>query len=278
MAVWSRDAIATMAAIHERWAPASPEIENGFAEHVPMGAEALLSLGADPAAVRTWVSRHTPMPLDPASPIAASREVILGELAAESWREVVARRVPQLVPSLGAHLFHGLIRTGHAVRALGRSDEEPGRQELATALAAWQVWAAGEPRRAVSPDEPAARAPLDAVAHAARRGAAHYLDKPSILTLHEVTGPMAYLLIAPYLGEAEHRAAVDAFALSHRRAPNVADVAPDAPVVRAALDIEAVAQLTGRWDAHPAKLAEASVRAAAITRDPIFAEVLSHLE
>lgn len=208
-------ALDVMHAVHERFSPADPQLPNGFAEHAPMGADALLALGVAPSAVATWAGRHEPTALAPDSPVAVGRDRLAAVLASTPWADVVAAEVPALVPHVGAHLFHGLIRTAHAVRALTRHDDDAGRRELATGLAAWRVWAGtGADDRAT----PAAvDDPLAAVLDAARRGAHAHLAGPSIVTIHAVTAPMAYLLLAPLLDDDAHQRAVAAFARTHAR-------------------------------------------------------------
>jgi len=50
---------------------------------------------------------------------------------------VVATWVPRLMPALRTALFHGAIRTAHAVRAIDTTDTPPRRGELARALGYW---------------------------------------------------------------------------------------------------------------------------------------------
>lgn len=67
----------------ERFARANPELTNGFAEHAPMGAEALLTLGVTPSAVVAWAAQHQPTTLPASSPLAILRDDIERELADE---------------------------------------------------------------------------------------------------------------------------------------------------------------------------------------------------
>ncbi|MEV5594961.1 hypothetical protein [Streptomyces sp. NPDC052496] len=137
-----------------------------LANHGPMGAEALAMLGHE-GEVAGWVERYrAAMPhheppaarfaLDPADE--GSWRPALGafdragdwerlfqrELADASWRDVLGRWWPRLLPGLFAGLTHGLIRTAHAVRALYGADGADGggateaqRTELARGLAYW---------------------------------------------------------------------------------------------------------------------------------------------
>ncbi|HET6186849.1 MAG TPA: hypothetical protein VFE59_07590 [Trebonia sp.] len=51
----------------------------------------------------------------------------------DGWPAVVQTWVPRLMPGLRTALFHGAIRTAHAVRAIDAADTEPRRGELARA-------------------------------------------------------------------------------------------------------------------------------------------------
>ena len=53
------------------------------------------------------------------------------------WRDTVATWAPRLMPSLETKLFHALIRTAHATRAVENADTSPRRHELALALGYW---------------------------------------------------------------------------------------------------------------------------------------------
>jgi hypothetical protein len=132
-----------------------------FANHGPMGAEALASLGFT-AEVPDWVRRyrrrmthHDPptsrWELDAADE--TSWRAALGQfdrvgdweqtfrrlLDERPWSEVVVEWWPRLLPGLFSRLTHGLIRTAHAVRALARAAEAnpPLLGELARGLAYW---------------------------------------------------------------------------------------------------------------------------------------------
>lgn len=262
--------------VQARFADANPELPNGFAEHGSMGAEAMLALGLAPDAVVAWAARHEPVALAADAPVAVLRRALEADLARQPWQEVVRRELADLAPFVGAHLFHGLIRTAHAVRGLRGSggegglagaaglDDETGLAELASGLAAWRTWSAaqgpsagGRPQRRTDP--------FETVIDAARRGAGACATAPSIVNLHAVTGPMAFLLLADLLDDRTIAAAAAAFEHTHAHHGEPGSSERSVPPPPAAL-----AALLERWDAHPAKLTEAAVRGFALTGDGTF--------
>lgn len=60
-----------------------------------------------------------------------------GELDAAPWRQVLTTWWPRLVPGIAAGATHGVIRTGHAVRALVEVETAPRVGELGQALGYW---------------------------------------------------------------------------------------------------------------------------------------------
>jgi Questin oxidase-like len=130
------------------------ELTNGNSNHAPMVAEALCSLGR-PDVVMPWVTRYRERMLPRGSAVdPVSREdwrSLLGcrdrftdwadffsrELAERAWREVLDRWVDRLAPGFSAAATHGVIRVGHAVRALAAAETPPRMRELADALASW---------------------------------------------------------------------------------------------------------------------------------------------
>jgi hypothetical protein len=139
---------------YQRLHGTGPEFVGWLSNHGPMAADALIRLGRG-ADVERWVEEYAER-LDSAPearwPIreAEWREplgdpVRLGDWCAlftelvhrEPWTDVLARWWPRLLPGAVAAATHGLIRTGHAVRAL-RERETPERlDELAAALGYW---------------------------------------------------------------------------------------------------------------------------------------------
>ena len=256
-----------MTIIHGRFANAEAELANGFAEHTTMGAEAMLTLGLDPAAVLAWADRHDPVPVTDGSPLDVARNAIARELADGDWASVLRRHVAPLAERLDAHLFHGLIRTAHATRALQHHDDPSARVELAAGLAAWTVWAGDE--REVT--RSTAADPLAEILEMARRGAGAFVATPSIFTLHAVTAPMAYLLVADHLDAHTHAVAAAVFVRTHRRHP-VPPVRADHAVEPTAVELT---KLTRQLDAHPAKLVEAALRGLALSGDAAFSDAVA---
>ncbi len=131
-----------------------PDLRNGMASHAPMVAEALCALGR-PDAVMPWLERHraefTSRPahrerIEPAHWRAALAKedrfsdwsaFFADELANAPAREVLDTWVARLAPGLCANATHGVIRVGHAARALGAAENPLRRRELADALASW---------------------------------------------------------------------------------------------------------------------------------------------
>jgi Questin oxidase-like len=127
----------------------------GLANHGPMAAEALAHLGRHDV-IGDWVASYAKR-LDAAPPPArhplseAEWQHALGqgarypewlslferEVADRPVRAVVGEWAPRLLPGTIGAATHGLIRTGHAVRAFGANDTPPRRLEVAHALAFW---------------------------------------------------------------------------------------------------------------------------------------------
>jgi len=134
--------------------PYGIELRNGNSNHAPMVAEALCALGR-PDAVMPWIARYRERMLP--RPAAAARidsgdwRAALGErtrfsdwgtffgeeLREAPWRQVLDRWVERLARGFCAAATHGVIRVGHATRALADSETSPRLQELADALASW---------------------------------------------------------------------------------------------------------------------------------------------
>ncbi len=129
-------------------------LANGNFNHAPMVAEALCALGR-PAAVMPWIERYRPRLLrretagEPIRPelwrealgrdgsFAAWSGFFAEELQAAAWPQVLDRWAARLAPGASAAATHGVIRVGHAVRALDRGETPARRRELGVALASW---------------------------------------------------------------------------------------------------------------------------------------------
>ena len=138
----------------ERLARTGPEYAGGLANHAPMAAEALVTLGRADAVAR-WLDGYAhrlqpppsatePIPRNAWQPALGRRERVADwavlfrrELAEAPWREVLRAWVPRLAPGFVAVATHGAIRTGHAARALGVRETPPRLRELAEGLAYW---------------------------------------------------------------------------------------------------------------------------------------------
>src|SRR5271169_1495532 len=70
----------------------------------------------------------------------------------DGWVGVVEKWALRLMPALRTVLFHGAIRTAHAVRAIDAVDTPPRRGELARALGYWAArYHAGQPASPLLP-------------------------------------------------------------------------------------------------------------------------------
>ena len=138
----------------ETLAPYGIELKNGNSNHAPMVAEALCALGR-PDAVMPWIARYRERMLP--RPVTGDRirtqdwHGALGErarfadwsaffaeeLRERPWREVLDHWMVRLAPGFCAAATHGVIRVGHAARALADSETPPRLTELADAFASW---------------------------------------------------------------------------------------------------------------------------------------------
>jgi hypothetical protein len=135
-------------------APYGIALDNGNFNHAPMVAEALCALGR-PEAVMPWIARYRPR--------MAPRPAAGARIRRDDWRQALGRRerfadwslffaeklqrmpwrkaldlwVGRLAPGFCAAATHGVIRLGHAARALAQGETRQRRRELADALASW---------------------------------------------------------------------------------------------------------------------------------------------
>jgi hypothetical protein len=135
-------------------AEAGPDLKNGLTNHAPMAVEALCALGRGDAAL-PWLEHYRegflPWPARCerieregwrgalGRPERASdwRAFLRDELEAAPWSEVLERWTTRLSPGICAAATHGVIRVGHAARALRQAETPARRRELADALASW---------------------------------------------------------------------------------------------------------------------------------------------
>jgi hypothetical protein len=139
----------------ETLAPYGIELKNGNSNHAPMVAEALCALGR-PDAVMPWITRYRERMLPrPSAGARIGREDWRGalgerarfadwsaffaeELRERPWREVLDHWMERLAPGFCAAATHGVIRVGHAARAMAERETSPRLRELADAPPAGQ--------------------------------------------------------------------------------------------------------------------------------------------
>jgi hypothetical protein len=267
----------------ERLAFAGFELPNGFVNHGPMACEALAALGFEEE-LDGWARRFARGTANAVGPVLSGGfewDDALGdyrrlpewighftvEIDENGWPQVVETWVPRLMPALSTALFHGAIRTGHAVRAVGAADTPARRQELARALAYWAA--------RFRPGQPAGHPPevedvKAALVGAAASGAAYYVAEPDIFHLHGVTGAMAVELLAPHITGDAAAAALAQVEAEHRALYSGARQAVD-PVPTGAPDRELAVAAEASLDPHQVKLVEACRRGQALSGDPVFA-------
>jgi hypothetical protein len=162
----------------EIMAPMGPDLKNGFSNHAPMAIEALCAMGRREA-VMPWFEhyRHSLAPRRPrvarltddnwrgalgdAARTEDWFEFFRNELEEHPWPQVLDDWSARLAPGLMAAATHGLIRTGHATRAIALGDTSARRRELADGLA---YWAADYMLLPASRRQPARAMPSQAIA------------------------------------------------------------------------------------------------------------------
>jgi hypothetical protein len=269
----------------DRMAATDFELSNGFVNHGPMACEALAALGCEEE-IDGWARWFASVVGDGPTPVAPSPFVefdwqgALGDYASlpewlgyfdaaiadAGWSSVVELWVPRLIPALSTALFHGAIRTAHAVRAIDRVDTVPRRSELARALGYWAArFRSGQPAPNAEPVDEIARSVSEAAADAAR----FYLASPNIFNLHGVTGAMALELLVDHIPAEAGVAALVQVRAEHaamftgREQVGVVDAGSQWD--------EALAHVVASSrDAHQVKLVEACRRGVASIGDPVF--------
>lgn len=266
-----------------------------FVDHSTMGPEALVAMGLG-GKVPAWVSHHDvrlyePTPTGIALPSqwreAVGRQECHGdwlryfdsELSTKPAVDVLAAWIERFSCDVGALLFHGLIRTAHAARALQHKESQARHAELARGLSLWAIGL-----RAGPPGKPTHQATDDdwasEIMHCARAGAATFIRKSTIPNLHLVTGPMAYLMVAHHLNSQTHSIAAAAFRQTHAKAIDTYESNKGAAlsVALPSLDQPDLEALAARTDAHPAKLTEAALRAYQATGDELFLKAAARVQ
>lgn len=165
---------------YEQLHDTGPEFQGWLANHGPMAADALLRLGhgedlhtwlnsyvrrLEPAPDPRWVitDEQWREPLGDASRLGDWCALLHEQVHAAPWEQVLARWWPRLLPGAIASATHGLIRTGHAVRALREQVTAPRLDELGQALAYWAARWQPLPRQQPSHGNLDAHQALDAV-------------------------------------------------------------------------------------------------------------------
>ncbi|GIJ76671.1 Protein of unknown function [Micromonospora phaseoli] len=139
---------------YQRVRLSGPERDGWLSNHAPMAVEALARHGHGEA-VHRWLDGYADRLEDRPrgiAPIAADEwrdplgdpvrtgdwlDYFDREVAGEPWRQVLARWWPRLLPGIAAGATHGVIRVGHAVRALLDQETAPRVTELGHGLAYW---------------------------------------------------------------------------------------------------------------------------------------------
>jgi hypothetical protein len=270
----------TLDEAYERLADRAFELPNGFVNHGPMVCEALATLGRGDL-LGGWVDRleravdRGPEPRFPSSNRVFSWSAALGDynrlpewighfevaIAEDGWSSVVGEWVPRLMPGLATRLFHGAIRTAHAVRAIDGCDTSARRSELARSLGYWA--ARLDPGRPVHPDHVGSEArwpgePTRDLVNAAAHGAGCFVVEPTIFNLHGVTGAMAVALLAEHLDERDARRALAQIQAEHEALYE--GIVPAAPRSADPEWEPLVSLAVASHDVHQVKLVEACRR------------------
>jgi hypothetical protein len=147
-------ATGTLDEAYERLHATGPEFGGYLSNHGPMAAEAMVRRG-HAGRVHRWLDgymrRLEEFPRG-SGPIGANWQDALGdprrvadwtgyfrrEVAEQPWRQALETWWPRLLPGVAAAATHGVIRVGHAVRALTEDGEDADHlAELAHGLAYW---------------------------------------------------------------------------------------------------------------------------------------------
>jgi hypothetical protein len=297
----------------ERLHRTGPEYQDGLSNHGPMAVDALTRMGRGEDVAR-WTDRYlSRLEVLPTGAPVGDWAAALGdrrrlgdwlatferELADDAWEAVLERWWPRLLPGIVAGATHGVIRTGHAVRALREQVTDPRRVELGQALASWAarfvLLPAGVPRGPFGPDDAYDRLPvgsvdgrasrraaalgeswsagveraaaprdvladLDALVDAAVSRYAAWAPAQPTMLVHLVTAPRAVSLVLPSLPTSLWAAAYDHAWRASAAIATMYRPAGEIPVVAAALAASDVPALAARCgDEHAIKLSEVAL-------------------
>jgi hypothetical protein len=163
----------------ELMAPMGPDLSNGFSNHAPMAIEAMCAMRRGDAVI-PWFERYRHSLAPRRARVARLTddnwraaigdlrrtedwfEFFRNELEERPWPEVLDAWAARLAPGLMAAATHGVIRTGHATRALAVEETPARRRELADGLA---YWAADYMLLPAERHNPARAMPSQAIAH-----------------------------------------------------------------------------------------------------------------
>jgi hypothetical protein len=148
------DVTGTLDEAYQRLHATGPEFQGWLSNHGPMATEAMARRG-HAEDVHRWLDAYImrleefPRGTGPIGPdwrqalgdprrIADWTTYFRDEVSSQPWREVLGTWWPRLLPGVAAAATHGVIRTGHAVRALLADGDDPAHvTELAHGLAYW---------------------------------------------------------------------------------------------------------------------------------------------
>jgi Questin oxidase-like len=170
---------------YQRLHRTGPEFDGWLSNHGPMAAEAMARHGHEDD-VGPWLDGYVrrledfptgtaPVGTDWAEALGDPRRIadwtvfFCRETAGQPWREVLGTWWPRLLPGVAASATHGVIRVGHAVRALLTDGEDEAHvTELAHGLAYWAARWQPIPGAPATRPAPAVLSPAAALATVGR--------------------------------------------------------------------------------------------------------------